>query len=519
MNAPFPQRQRPISIAILAMGGEGGGVLADWIIDLAESNRYIAQLTSVPGVAQRTGATIYYLEIYPRAGITDAAHEPVLALMPVPGDVDIVVASELMEAGRAIQRGLITPDRTTLIASTNRVFAMTEKIAMADGRVDPGKLIEACRSAAKTMHAFDMAAIAEATGSVISAVLFGAVAGAGVLPFPRQAFEGAIRRGGKGVQASLAAFTAGFEATTSGVATVKTPAVTMPPPTLDGQDADERPVKAPPHKPIPAELLREAEKFPAAARTIIRAGIERTADYQGIDYAKLYLSRLAPVAALDRDGRLIAETARQLALGMAYEDTIRVAELKIRPSRFERVREEVRVNDDQILEIAEFMHPRTQEIADTLPAPLGRFILRTGWLKGLVDRMTRQGRTVKTSALRGFLLLYLVASLKPLRPRSLRYQVENAHLEDWLATILRTVATDYDLAVEVAAARNLVKGYGDTHERGRARFDTLMGLLPALSQRTDSAAQLAALRKAANADDTGAALDAAIAAMKEPQAA
>ena len=93
MNAPFPQRTRPISIAILAMGGEGGGVLADWIIDLAEHNHYLAQLTSVPGVAQRTGATIYYLEIYPRAGIVDPAHEPVLALMPVPGDVDIVVAS------------------------------------------------------------------------------------------------------------------------------------------------------------------------------------------------------------------------------------------------------------------------------------------------------------------------------------------------------------------------------------------------------------------------------------------
>src|SRR5262249_13065317 len=168
--------------------------------------RYIAQLTSVPGVAQRTGATIYYLEVYPRAGVSDATHEPVLALMPTPGDVDIVVASELMEAGRAIQRGLITPDRTTLIASTNRVFSMTEKPAMADGGGDADKLTEACRSAAKTMHAFDMAALAEATGSVISAVLFGAIAGAGVLPFPRQAFEGAIRRGGKGIQASLAAF-------------------------------------------------------------------------------------------------------------------------------------------------------------------------------------------------------------------------------------------------------------------------------------------------------------------------
>lgn len=519
MNAPFPQRQRPITIAILAMGGEGGGVLADWIIDLAESNHYIAQLTSVPGVAQRTGATIYYLEIYPRAGIVDAAHEPVLALMPVPGDVDIVIASELMEAGRAIQRGLITPDRTTLIASTNRVFAMTEKIAMTDGRVDPDKLVEACRSAARTMHAFDMAAIAEATGSVISSVLFGAIAGAGVLPFPRQAFEGAIKRGGKGIQASLAAFTAGFEATTAGATAVKTPAVNLPPPTLDGQDSDETPTRGAVYRPIPSDLLGEVGKFPAGARAFVRAGIERTADYQELDYARLYLARLAPIVAADRDGRLTAETARQLALGMAYEDTIRVAELKIRPSRFERVREEVRVNDGQILEIAEFMHPRTQEIADTLPATLGRFILNTGWVRSLMDRMTRKGRVVKTSSLRGFLLLYVVASLKPLRPRSLRYAVEQKYLEDWLDVVQRTAATHYDLAIEVAATRNLVKGYGDTHERGRARFGTLIDLLPTLSQRSDGATQLAILRKAANADDTGAALDAAIAAMKEPVAA
>src|SRR5437764_1499968 len=196
MNAPFPQRQRPVSIAILAMGGEGGGVLADWIVDLAESNRYIAQLTSVPGVAQRTGATIYYLEIYSRAGIADAAHEPVLALMPTPGDVDIVIASELMEAGRAIQRGLITPNCTTLIASTHRVYSMTERIARSDGRVDEAKLLEACGLASKRLIAFDMAALAQASGSVISAVLFGALAGSGALPFGRAAFEGAIERGG-----------------------------------------------------------------------------------------------------------------------------------------------------------------------------------------------------------------------------------------------------------------------------------------------------------------------------------
>jgi indolepyruvate ferredoxin oxidoreductase beta subunit len=47
------------------MGGQGGGVLADWIVALAETEGWIAQSTSVPGVAQRTGATIYYIEMLP----------------------------------------------------------------------------------------------------------------------------------------------------------------------------------------------------------------------------------------------------------------------------------------------------------------------------------------------------------------------------------------------------------------------------------------------------------------------
>jgi indolepyruvate ferredoxin oxidoreductase beta subunit len=508
MNSPVQQKVRPITIAVLAMGGEGGGVLAEWIVDLAEHAGYLAQMTSVPGVAQRTGATIYYLEMFPRAVINGAGREPVLALMPTPGDVDVVVASELMEAGRAIQRGLVTPDRTTLIASTSRTFSMTERLAMTDGRVDDTKLIEACRSAARQIHAFDMAALAEATGSVISAVLFGALAGANVLPFQRTAFEAAIRRGGVGVSTSLAAFTAGFEAVRSG---------DIPAP------AKPEPASAPATPPLPNDvvaLLSDAERvMPGPARSVVRAGLLRAADYQNIAYARLYLERLAPVAELERtrgDGsdRLLQETARQLALGMAYEDTVRVAELKIRPSRFERVRSEVKVADGQILEIAEFMHPRTQEIADTLPAPLGRFILRTSWVRTLIDRLTASGRRVKTTSLRGFLLLYMVAAFKPLRPRSLRYETEQAALRDWLTTVQRFAETDYDLAVEVAACRNLVKGYGDTHERGRERFNDLMRALPDLAGLPDPAERLAELRKAANADDTGAALKQAIAALR-----
>ena len=117
----MPERAR-ITIAVLGLGGQGGGVLADWIVQLGERGAHVAQGTSVPGVAQRTGATVYYVEMIPKGG-TGAL---VLALTPVPGDVDIVVASELMEAGRAILRGFVT-SRTTLIGSTHRVYAIAEK--------------------------------------------------------------------------------------------------------------------------------------------------------------------------------------------------------------------------------------------------------------------------------------------------------------------------------------------------------------------------------------------------------
>ena len=487
---------RPITIAVLALGGEGGGVLADWIVDVAEHGGYLAQATSVPGVAQRTGATVYYLELFPKNAAQAAGRAPVLALMPMPGDVDVVLASELMEAARALERGFVTPDRTLLIASTHRVYAMTEKIALEDGRVDAGRLAEACRLAARRFVGADMAALAEASGSVISAALLGAIAGAEALPFGRAAFEAAVRRGGVGVKQSLAAFAAGYEAARSeGAGATAAPAGT----------SDATPAFA-----------AEIAGFPDPARDFVRIGVERLIDYQDVAYARSFLDRLAPIAEIERrhgdgSGRLLAETARELALAMTYEDTIRVAELKIRPDRFARVRAEVRAGDGQIVEIAEFLHPQVDEIADTLPAALGGWLLRTGWARRLVARLTKSGKVVKTTSVTGFLLLYAVASLKRFRRGTLRFAEEQRSVEAWLATIVRLAPANHALAAEVAEARTLLKGYGDTRRRGQERFARLMDLVPALSAQPTGAATFACLRKAALADEEGVTLDKALA--------
>jgi len=430
--------------------------------------------------------------LFPAGAAAAAGQDPVLALMPVPGEVDVVIASELMEAGRAVQRGLVTNDRTALITSTHRVYSMTEKTAMGDGRVDPAALLSSCESAAKTFIHSDYLTIAENARSVISAAMFGALAGAEVLPFVRQHFEDAIRKGGLGVETSLAAFRAGYDAARQPAPSAATslPIATATP-TMPG--------------PRLASLVARIDnEFPAAARDILVAGVQRLADYQDERYADEYLTLLG--AAKDADHgpyAVLRETARYLALWMSYEDAIRVADLKIRRTRFERVRQEARVDAAQLLEINEFLHPRVQEIADIAPQALGKLLLNTKWLNSLAGRVFRDGRILRTSSLPGYLQLYAIASLRPWRRSSLRFKEERAKIAAWLALLPQLMGEDYALALEVAECPNLIKGYGDTHILGNRNFEALMDALPRLRGTPHAAATLKTLREAALADDTG----------------
>lgn len=287
---------------------------------------------------------------------------------------------------------------------------------------------------------------------------------------PHTAFEDAICRGGVGVEPSLRAFAAG----------------------ADGA-ADTLPVPFAP--PVPSSW--------EAGEVLLR-------DHGGDAYAALYASRLARFAAFDAAG--LDEVARQLALTMAYEDPARVAALKIRASRFARVRQEAGAKPGQLVETAEFMHPRLDEMADSLPPPLGRWLLDTGWARTVVSRLTPQGRTVRTSTLRSFLLLYAVAWSARWRPRTLRHALEQAHMEAWLAAVLLAAAHGAPLGVAVARLRELAAGYGGSHARGSARFNSILAVLPALLRRADTAAQVWALHDVALADDGRACLNTVLAA-------
>lgn len=502
--------QRPLSIAIAALGGQGGGVLGEWLVAVAELHGWMAQSTSVPGVAQRTGTTVYYIEMAPQPTLGERA--PAMALMPVPGDVDVVVAAELMEAGRTLVRGLITPQRTTAVASSHRIYGITEKSAMGNGIADSNAVLSALHSQARRLVCFDMEAVADENKSVISSVLFGAIAGSAALPFPRSLYEQAIVDSGVAVKSNLAGFAAGFERALTGSPVAGLVPPSAGPTTPHGRALDER-------------IKRE---FPAHLYGLIQEGVKRLLDYQDTAYATLYLDRLAEIRDCDRDaapaGRdysLTAAVARYLALWMSYEDTLRVADLKTRSARFSRFRTEVRAVPDQIVYVTEFMHPRFEEVCETLPANLGQWLLGSRLARRASAPLFRKGRQVHTARLRGFLMLYALAGLRRWRRGTLRYRLEDARIVEWLSRVKRMAAVQggYEAAREIAECQRLVKGYSDTHERGLRNYRKIMNAIESLAGRADLAQVIKRLRNAALADDEGRRLQTAIAELDPVQAA
>jgi indolepyruvate ferredoxin oxidoreductase beta subunit len=229
---------------------------------------------------------------------------------------------------------------------------------------------------------------------------------------------------------------------------------------------------------------------------------------QSSPYADRYLARLSKIREVEAKfgngtAQLLNETARYTALWMTYEDTIRVADLKTRRSRFQRVSTEAKIGAEQIMEVREYLHPMSEEIADTLPTPIGKWILRTKPVVKTIEKISENGIILNTASISGYCLLYFVARLKPIRPRSLRFNLEQERIETWLAKIAEVAPINYELACEIAECANVIKGYGETHRNGWRNFTSIMVEVDKVSNNSDAASRIKELRLAALADEDG----------------
>ena len=495
-----PEVVRPITIQVSAIGGEGGGVLSSWIVNAAKNAGLPVQSTSIPGVAQRTGATIYYIEIYPVSIGSLGNKRPVMALYPGVGDIDIMVASEIIEAGRAISNGFVTPDRTHLIASTHRVYAIGERSDMGDGRYDLKRLNDVAASRAKKTYFGDLREVARQNGVSLNAVLFGVLAGIGHLPMKLQDFRDAIEVSGIAVESNLKGFDIGY----------------------DFNFIEDR--KALVHRVIEEEDRQNSqvafgtrirEDFPEICHEILTEGVRRLINYQGHAYVEVYLDRLSSIIKKERkvggDGKVTAETGRQLALRMTYEDVIRVAQLKTMPGRLERIRREVKAGEREPIIVVDYLKPGIEELCSILPATIGGYL--ANWAERRVwAKRSNFGIRLKSTTILGYLLLRALAGLRRWRCGTYRYLEEQKLIVNWLKDVDTALSMSGEVAIEVVECASLIKGYGDTYQRGLENYNSIREkiIMPLLSGRLpaeNGGDAIANARAAALGDSEGTRLD------------
>lgn len=458
----------PIKIALLAVGGDGGGVLTSWITQLAENNGYWAQYTYIAGVAQRTGATIYYIELFPLNGLQnkDKITTPVLAQMPAPQDVDILMATELMEAGRAVQRGFVSK-KTTMIFSTNRSLAIGEKEVAGDGILDGSKVFEMTEKYAKHNLFGNLKLIAAKNGSVISSSLFGALAASGSLPFEKEAYAEVIKSGGKGIKQSLSAFDESYQYIKDFIAQPQ-PYVSDLQPARFAEIPDSSDSVA--LSPILSDIKQH---FPSETHAVIWHAVNHLTDFQNLQYANEYLEQLKTILALDskaKNYQLTQQAGRYLATAMAYDDLIFVADEKTKKSRQTAVYKQVGASQEEIVNTLDYLRPGYEEIIGFLPVKWGKRLENSEKWRQRYDKYFNKDRRMYSTGLFNFLLLYFIGGLRGWRLKTLRHHHEMDTIYRWIENITTASTVNYDLAVAIANSYRLKKGYSDTYHRGHSKF-------------------------------------------------
>lgn len=479
---------RPISLLLAALGGQGGGVLTAWLMEAARLAGYPAQSTSIPGVAQRTGATTYYFELFP---VPNPAGRPIFSLFPSAGEVDVVAALEPTEAGRALQEGYITA-ATTVVTSTQRVYSVAEKVVAGDGRLPAAPVLQALAQAAGRLVQVQLPPNGQA-----NAYFFGALIGSRALPFSPAEGRGAIENLGLAVAVNLAGFEAGLAAVRDQAA-LALPALPPAPQVSPIFLTEEAPAV---EMPAPPGFEPELAALPAALRGLVGHGLARLVDYQDAAYARRFLARLGPILAAEeahpgQGHRLSAEVARRLAAWMSHEDIARVAQLKTRRARLARIRQEVGARPGEPVQVADFLSPGWEEVGGVLPAGLYTFL---GRLLGQKGRAVFDGHLRwPTSSPWGFAAMKGLAGLRRLRPRTLTFAQEQAAIETWLQAVAAAAAVDYDLACQTAELAVWARGYGAVRARGR---DCLARVFADWPQKlhTDPQAAAAAVRASLHA--------------------
>jgi len=466
-----------IKILIPAVGGQGGGLLTEWLLQAFETEEYDVQSISLPGLAQRGGSTTYYLEAYP---LTED-EGVIFSQFPVPGDVDLILSQEFLELGRMLERGYGS-ENTVIISSTHRMYSTEEKLPITSGIYEDEKLIEFAKEFSKKFIGLNALNLAKQNGMnelASNAILFGALSASNALPLSKESFLKAIEKTAVSVKSNLQAFETGFNnVIESHILDSSSNAV--PEPTYDEINY---------LNPSDIEKINDLKSdlfdaYPEYLWPFIEEALFRQADYQGFWYAELFVERIKKILKIEvqnpeEDFKMSEYVIKNLALLMTYEDGIRVSELKVRDKRFERIKKDMQISDDQIFEVIDYLKPEADEIYGLMPDFIVRPVLF--FLSSSIFRtFQRSGRPVAvaqkpvTTSFFGYLRIWTLSKMKFMRPSSYRYKNEQKTIDLYLESAEKFGKLDYKLGFSIAKSGSIIKGYGRVRRRTRDSFNRLI---------------------------------------------
>ncbi|WP_371412467.1 MULTISPECIES: DUF6537 domain-containing protein [unclassified Bradyrhizobium] len=187
--------------------------------------------------------------------------------------------------------------------------------------------------------------------------------------------------------------------------------------------------------------------------------------YQSTSYAQLYIDRLERfVGRRGVDDALLGEIARLMAGRMAYEDAIRIAQLKLG---------EVNAAGGLAARSADDVKKlRLDELIDALPAVVADPVL------GVLDQFgwRRRRVSIRFSANNRFSVrrLRIEAGLKRWRLFSVRYAKERIWVERWLHMIDRSLTKQPGATAAIVQTATMIRGYGDPYRQGLADWHAII---------------------------------------------
>lgn len=459
-----------IKILLPAVGGQGGGVLSEWIFQAFLNESYEVQGISLPGLSQRGGSTVYYIEAFDSSGRNDRV---VFSQHPVPGDVDVIVAQEFLELGRILEKGYGS-EKTTIISSIHRIYSTNEKLPVGSGIYswhDLHSIAERFSSDFIGINALDVATNNRMGERAVNAILLGALCSSGCLPLAKESYISAIRTSGIAVEENIRAFKIGMFTQMGNGKWEKGGEGYFDSVMTEKYNISEKEAER-----LEGLAVSLEGNLPVHLHEYMKEAILRMADYQGIWYAEKYSSIIRRIEKKDRkyagrDHLLTEIFLKNLALLMSYEDGIRVAELKIRESRFRKIREDMSIKGDQVFRVTDYLKPDAEEVYGLLPDIIVSPALKVIDAVSAVSSDSRSRRpftltlTPATSTIWGFLRLWGLAKLRIFRPWSFRYKKENSVIEKYVSSVEFFANRDYELACIVARAGGMIKGYGRVRRR------------------------------------------------------